>query len=163
MSASYTKLRDGSWGLRIQGSAQKGQSVIVTKKSGETKTEIVGKILWSMENGITLVAIAQSGNSHSRSSDGRRRAGSCGCDCEECSERCMCDRSCNCRGGVIFMTANTPRLVKASESQSAAIQQPQKVPQVRFTNWATQFKIEQANRPSPQMQFRNLFKEEVAN
>jgi hypothetical protein len=48
MATTYTKLRDGSWGVRIEGPAPAaGQTVVVTKKSGESKAEKIGKVLWT--------------------------------------------------------------------------------------------------------------------
>lgn len=93
---TYTKLRDGSWGLRISGSAQAGQTISVTKKSGDSKTETVGRILWT-GNGITLATVAN-GHSHRSSSS---RSG-CGCNSSCCRGRCECGRTCNCRGGNIY-------------------------------------------------------------
>jgi hypothetical protein len=47
MKTTYTKLRDGSWGLRSEDTAIKeGAPVEVTLKSGETKPEIAGKQAW---------------------------------------------------------------------------------------------------------------------
>jgi hypothetical protein len=57
---TYTKLSNGNWGLRIQSGQtriQSGDSIVVTKKSGETKNEKVGKIVWT-GNGVTLATIA---------------------------------------------------------------------------------------------------------
>jgi hypothetical protein len=66
---TFTKLKDGSWGLRIEGSAVVGDTVTVTKKSGETSHETVGHIVWT--NGeITLATIAAKAGSGERS---RRR------------------------------------------------------------------------------------------
>ena len=58
MNATYTKLKDGNWGLRIQGITDNLHAVTVTKKSGEIKTEYVGRILWR-GNGIMLATIAK--------------------------------------------------------------------------------------------------------
>lgn len=60
MKITYMKLRTGRWGLRVsvaQGeTVSQGESVTVTLKSGETKTAVVGRILWSgqQEDGSTL-------------------------------------------------------------------------------------------------------------
>jgi len=56
---TYTKLKNGSWGLRVQGAAAKGDKVTVTKKDGSTKVETISAVLWSGE-GVTLCAIAPS-------------------------------------------------------------------------------------------------------
>lgn len=58
MNATYTKLKDGNWGLRIQGVTDDVDVVTVTKKSGEIKTEYVDRILWR-GNGIMLATIAR--------------------------------------------------------------------------------------------------------
>lgn len=59
-TATFTKLRDGSWGLRIVGpnAVEPGQTVTVTKKSDETSTERVGEVIWSDGKGVTLAKIA---------------------------------------------------------------------------------------------------------
>ena len=54
---TYTKLKSGEWGIRVQGSARVGERVTVTKKSGESKMETIGKVIWS-GNGVTICAIA---------------------------------------------------------------------------------------------------------
>ena len=68
-TATYTKLRSGDWGIRVQGTVEAGAMIVVTKKSGEAKSETVAKVVWS-GNGITLCAIG------ARSSSGGARYGS---------------------------------------------------------------------------------------
>lgn len=47
-TASYKKLRDGSWGIRTVGYIpDEGDRVEVTTKSGEVKNEEVSKLIWS--------------------------------------------------------------------------------------------------------------------
>lgn len=76
MSVTYTKLRDGSWGLRGPATQLKpGAVVIATKRSGETKQEKVGRVLWT-GNGVAMATIAGSSSAPSR---GGRRGG-----CREC-------------------------------------------------------------------------------
>lgn len=75
--ATYSKLRSGEWGIRVQGPARKGQSLTVAKKSGETKTETVRNVMWS-GNGITLCAIEQSSRRSSAQPRGRWTGCSCG-------------------------------------------------------------------------------------
>lgn len=50
---SFTKLRDGSWGVRGHGLTE-GQQVTVTKKSGGTSTGTVGKVLFTAEDGVKI-------------------------------------------------------------------------------------------------------------
>lgn len=46
-AATYTKLRDGSWGIRVSlGAVRAGASFLVRKASGETKTETVSRVIW---------------------------------------------------------------------------------------------------------------------
>jgi formamidopyrimidine-DNA glycosylase len=79
--ATYTKLKSGNWGIRVQSEeVEAGNEIPVTKKSGETKIEVVERVLWT-GNGISLCAIRQSqySCSSSRSSYTRRRGG-----CRDC-------------------------------------------------------------------------------
>lgn len=78
---TYTKLQNGNWGLRIQGSAQAGQMIAVVKKSGESKKEQVGKIVWT-GNGVTLATIAAA----SRQSYSSRREAREDQECELCGK-----------------------------------------------------------------------------
>jgi hypothetical protein len=56
---TYSKLRDGSWGVRVAGPAKAGAAVTVTKKSGETKTETIGRVLWT-DGKVSLCTIVSS-------------------------------------------------------------------------------------------------------
>lgn len=63
-SATYTQLRDGSWGIRVQGEAKVNQSVVVAKKDGTTKMETVAKVLWTgrdSKSGATVSLCAITG------------------------------------------------------------------------------------------------------
>lgn len=94
MQATCTKLRDGSWGLRIQGRAVKDQTVTVCTRSGVTTQKTVGAILWT-GNGITLATIA---GEHTT----KRTRGDCSCSASCCARRCQCEPHCNCRGGNVY-------------------------------------------------------------
>ena len=60
MQATYTKLNSGDWGIRVAGaSVAPGATVTVAKKSGETKTETIGAVLWT-GNAVSLCSIARS-------------------------------------------------------------------------------------------------------
>ena len=106
MNATYTKLKDGSWGVRIEGTLDKGakSEVTVTKRSGETKTESV-IVLWS-GNGVSLAKIVKSGHSgvggynrytgrsYTRFNKGRRRERyqedeGCSWPCHTCGKLCF--------------------------------------------------------------------------
>lgn len=60
-TATFTRLRDESWGLRIVGPlpVDPGQTVRVTKKDGTATTERVGEVVWSDGKGVTLARVAR--------------------------------------------------------------------------------------------------------
>lgn len=75
MKATYAKLRDGSWGVRVTGGVPAaGTALTVRKKSGETKSETIARVLWTGD-GVALCAIEPSSRSTSRGQDSwdRRR------------------------------------------------------------------------------------------
>jgi hypothetical protein len=58
MKATYTKLRSGEWGIRVEGNPKIGQTLTVIKKSGESRNETIAKIVWS-GGGVSLCAITR--------------------------------------------------------------------------------------------------------
>jgi hypothetical protein len=56
MTVSYTKLRDGAWGLKSSEPLSPGQTVLVRKSNGIEKKEVVGRIVYQGE-GIFLATI----------------------------------------------------------------------------------------------------------
>jgi len=49
MQATYTKLRNGFWGLRVTGfqvTPQNGDTVTATRRDGRQKRETIGRVLW---------------------------------------------------------------------------------------------------------------------
>ncbi len=80
--ASYTKLKSGEWGIRVQGAAKQWQTVSVTTKAGKNKTETVTKVIWS-GNGVTLCAIQsrETAGASRSSSRGSLRGKWTGCAC----------------------------------------------------------------------------------
>jgi hypothetical protein len=81
MSASFTKLRDGSWGLRIvANSIVPGTTVQVRKKSGQTDTKTIGRVVWS-GNGVFLCTIQPDTHSSHRGTRGSIRGRRTGCAC----------------------------------------------------------------------------------
>lgn len=83
-AATYTKLRDGSWGIRIgdaEGQVRAGAEVLVRKMSGETRTETVERVVWS-EARVSICSIARRQPSPARSQyGGRGYAARTGCAC----------------------------------------------------------------------------------
>jgi len=68
MSASYTRLRNGAWGLRVQGETPvQGTRISVTKKDGSSKEETIYRIIWtgmdSNGQAVSLVALPWGGKS----------------------------------------------------------------------------------------------------
>lgn len=73
MSATYTKLRDGSWGIRGPAAEiQSYKNVTVTKKDGTSKTEMVVSVVWS-GNGVSIATIAKLENKGGYGASRRRR------------------------------------------------------------------------------------------
>lgn len=66
---TYTKLKDGSWGVRAAGKLTAGATITVTKKDGSNKSETIKTVLWSgtdQKTGKTISLCAISaGNGHS--------------------------------------------------------------------------------------------------
>lgn len=44
---TWTKLKDGSWGIRIEGVANPGETIWVSRKDGGRAPVVVGQILWT--------------------------------------------------------------------------------------------------------------------
>jgi hypothetical protein len=59
-TATFTKLKDGSWGLRVAGEVAAGDEVTVSKRDGSSETKSVGRVLWT-GSGVALCTIADSG------------------------------------------------------------------------------------------------------
>lgn len=83
MATTFTKLRDGTWGLRSTDRLTAGQEVLVEKRDGTTQTAMVGRVLWSGD-GVTLASIADDGSREKASNarGGRRSHG--GSICAAC-------------------------------------------------------------------------------
>ena len=61
MGATYAKLNTGAWGVRVAGPKPvEGVGVLVTKRDGTAKTEVIERVLWSGQ-GVYLCAIAPKG------------------------------------------------------------------------------------------------------
>ena len=91
MANTYTKLRDG-WGVRATAPVKQGDTISVTTKAGQVKTERVARVLWTGPDKRTgerifLVAIAPraAAGGPSSSSYGNRAPG--GRVCPECGSR----------------------------------------------------------------------------
>ena len=90
-TATFAKLNDGSWGLRIQGDASEGDTVLTVRKDGTKSIKTVGAILFKRD-GLTLARIQEGGSRPAPNSTYARRRRPCGypgCTgyghCDECS------------------------------------------------------------------------------
>jgi len=83
LTITYTKLRDGSWGVRAPASTKAGDTITVTKKSGETKVERVERVLWTGD-GIALCALAPSSGYSAQRVQRTSSAGGTSGRCREC-------------------------------------------------------------------------------
>ena len=69
MTATPTKLRNGSWGARVHGTPVAGQEITIEARSGKRWTATVAKVLWTDGS----VSIAALGNGSATKSHGPRR------------------------------------------------------------------------------------------
>lgn len=89
-TTTYTKLRDGSWGIRGR-NLTAGHVVIVAKRDGSTKQEMVSRIVWTGDDGTQIAAInpaARTCLTETRSRQTARRMNVFGeYTCDECGDR----------------------------------------------------------------------------
>lgn len=76
MKATYKRLRDGDWGVRVEGAASPGQTVLVEKSDGTAERRTVSRVLWSGKDykskaQVSICAIMQKPERRSRFSAGR--------------------------------------------------------------------------------------------
>jgi len=83
-SASPAKLRNGSWGARVQGSVQAGDVVTITTRSGKSWQAIVTQAIWSGE-GVTICATESCDRKPAARKPSRRGTWS-GCSCGSVEE-----------------------------------------------------------------------------
>jgi len=77
-TATYTKLKDGSWGVRSTRSLAAGSTVVVAKRDGTLKVETVARVVWT-GNGVWLCSLcASSASPAPRRQSGARTGCSCG-------------------------------------------------------------------------------------
>jgi len=90
MSATPMKLRDGSWGAKVQGTVRQGDTVTITTRGGKSWTAMVSRVVWSGD-GVTICATASTDDDGSRHGSYRtigerqrtrmERTGWTGCSC----------------------------------------------------------------------------------
>jgi hypothetical protein len=74
-TATWARLRDGAWGLRVQGEARTGDTVRAVRASGASALVRVGRIVWSGE-GVTLATAGEEVREPRAEAAPRRRGGS---------------------------------------------------------------------------------------
>lgn len=57
----YKRLRDGRWGVLVQGAVEVGEQITVTRRDGSAVDEIVSRVIWRRD-GLALCA-TQNGDS----------------------------------------------------------------------------------------------------
>lgn len=77
MNASPAKLRNGSWGARVEGIAVVGDTLTITTKGGKTWNAVVARIVWQ-GNGVTLCTTGSPPSSEPARSRTTRTGCSCG-------------------------------------------------------------------------------------
>mgnify|MGYP006899558405 FL=1 len=55
ITATPAKLRNGSWGARVQGQVRNGDTVTITTRAGKSWTATVSQVVWTGE-GVSIVA-----------------------------------------------------------------------------------------------------------
>lgn len=84
-TATYTKMKSGEWGLRIQAKTRlhfsEGSVALVTKKDGSTKEELIGRVVWKDEEKMVYLATIKPASSTRTKARGERGY------CAECGER----------------------------------------------------------------------------
>jgi len=86
---SYTKLKNGSWGVRVAGLIQERQQIQVQTKTGAVKTETVTKVLWTgpdIHTGKTISLCSIAPRSNQQGQGGRRLSLGGRYECEECGD-----------------------------------------------------------------------------
>jgi hypothetical protein len=89
---TYTKLRDGTWGLKVTEPVSPGQVITVTTKSGESRKETVIRTIWTgPTHSVCTFAAHPRKATKSRLSNGR---------CRECRGPIVDAPHCKAREGL---------------------------------------------------------------
>lgn len=73
MTATPTKLRNGSWGARVEGKPSIGETITIRAKSGKSWQARVSAIVWT--DGTASIVATASTDRESRPSSGKRYRG----------------------------------------------------------------------------------------
>lgn len=71
MAATFTKLRDGSWGIKVEQITKPnvGDIISVSKKDGTTSNVAISKVLWSNSNAYLCAIESQEKTYKTKSSN----------------------------------------------------------------------------------------------
>ncbi len=85
MTATPAKLRDGTWGARVQGPVSQGDVVTVTTKAGKTWQAKVTRVVWT-DGAVAVCATASMDRPEGSSRGFRQRASNGECQCGACED-----------------------------------------------------------------------------
>ena len=96
-TASPTKLRDGSWGARVPGTAREGESILIRTRAGKEWEATISSVIWTgpdRDGGTVTLCSTTDGErercrprSPQRGGSGRSRRGTwTGCPCGSVEE-----------------------------------------------------------------------------
>ena len=92
MTATYTKLKSGDWGIRVAfnspSSVAVGTTVVVSKRSGETKSEIMERVLW--HDATTFICAVKPSARPASSKRHYRDDDQCTCPACSSGSECLC-------------------------------------------------------------------------
>ena len=92
-TASPAKLKDGTWGIRAEGTLVPGQAVMVTTKSGKSWETVVSRIVWS-GNGVCIATTVARATPAPAARGGYSRRTGCSCGSREDDPRASDCASC---------------------------------------------------------------------
>lgn len=98
-TATPAKLRTGSWGARVPGTAREGQAITVRARSGKTWDATVSRVLWTgrdSRSGRTISLCATESAPAARSTyHAVRGRDYCGYPCPVSGRRCTASDPCH--------------------------------------------------------------------
>ena len=95
MTATFSTLKNGEWGVRVLGPAPKpGSTVTVTTRTGDRRSVVIDRVIWS--GGGTHLCTLRPQTGHVSTSSGRGPSGGgCGGYCPVGGHRCTAAHPCH--------------------------------------------------------------------
>lgn len=99
MGATYTKLRSGDWGVKVDGKVNEGAQVQVRKQNGSVKVERIGRVVWTGADSrtgatVSICSIERAGPSSTSRSRDRGKWNGCSCGAREYDDGTVSDNAC---------------------------------------------------------------------